>query len=600
MNQSGCSTNSQVVWPKLVDHYNTSGDIFPGINFRGVQIASDDNMLPDSQKGFAPVIHGIARGTALVSIKQNGFEIYQVTVPPGPFTINDLYAAGNNGDFRVSVKEADDSVQVYTVPFATIPILQREGHSRFAFTVGEYRNGNGLQEKPKLFQGTWIQGLPRGLTAYGGMQLAERYRAFNLGIGKNMGQLGAISFDIAHANSKLPDDSEHQGQSLRFLYNKSLNDIGTNIQLVGYRYSTQGYYDLTDTTYQRMKGYQVRTSDGIFEVKPEWTNFYNLAYSKRGRLQLSVTQQAGKNTTLYVNASHQTYWGTNNADQQVQVGLNTSAEDINWSVSYSLTKNNWQDERDQLLAFNLSVPFSHWLRSDNKSVWRNASATYSMSHDLNDRVNSMAGLYGTLLENRNLSYSVQTGYTHGGVVGTGSNSLASLNYRGGYGSANLGYSRSDGFNQLYYGVSGGMVAHANGITFGQPLNDTTVLVKAPGAANAKVENQTGVFTDWRGYAVLPYASDYRENRNGLDMTSLANNVELDDSVVSVVPTHGAVVRAEFNAHVGIKVLMTLLHEGKPLPFGAVVTSEDSKSSSIVGDNGQVYLSGMPLSGKVAA
>ncbi|MDU2716690.1 MAG: fimbria/pilus outer membrane usher protein, partial [Klebsiella michiganensis] len=90
----------------LGDSY-TNGDVFDGINFRGAQLASDDNMLPDSQKGFAPVIHGIARGTAQVSVKQNGYEIYQSTVPPGPFTINDLYAAGNGGDLQVTIKEAD-------------------------------------------------------------------------------------------------------------------------------------------------------------------------------------------------------------------------------------------------------------------------------------------------------------------------------------------------------------------------------------------------------------------------------------------------------------------------------------------------------------
>ncbi|EBX6544819.1 fimbrial biogenesis outer membrane usher protein, partial [Salmonella enterica subsp. enterica serovar Larochelle] len=37
----------------LGDSY-TNGDVFDGINFRGAQLASDDNMLPDSQKGFAP------------------------------------------------------------------------------------------------------------------------------------------------------------------------------------------------------------------------------------------------------------------------------------------------------------------------------------------------------------------------------------------------------------------------------------------------------------------------------------------------------------------------------------------------------------------
>jgi outer membrane usher protein len=63
---------------------------------------------------------------------------------------------------------------------------------------------------------------------------------------------------------------------------------------------------------------------------------------------------------------------------------------------------------------------------------------------------------------------------------------------------------------------------------------------------------------------------------------------------------GAIVRAEFKAHVGLKLLMTLTHNGKPVPFGALVTSDGSQSSSIVADNGQVYLSGMPLAGKVQA
>ena len=128
----------------LGDSY-TNGDVFDGINFRGAQLASDDNMLPDSQKGFAPVIHGIARGTAQVSIRQNGYEIYQSTVPPGPFTIDDLYAAGNGGDLQVTIKEADGSRQVFSVPWSTVPVLQREGHTRFALTAGEYRSGNSQQ-----------------------------------------------------------------------------------------------------------------------------------------------------------------------------------------------------------------------------------------------------------------------------------------------------------------------------------------------------------------------------------------------------------------------------------------------------------------------
>ena len=583
----------------LGDSY-TNGDVFDGINFRGAQLASDDNMLPDSQKGFAPVIHGIARGTAQVSIKQNGYEIYHSTVPPGPFTINDLYAAGNGGDLQVAIKEADGSVQSFTVPYSSVPVLQREGHTRYALTAGKYRSGNDLQEDPTFFQSTLMHGLPAGWTLYGGTQLADRYRAFNLGVGKNMGELGALSVDITQANAALPDDSQQQGQSVRFLYNKSLSDLGTNIQLVGYRYSTQGYYGFADTTYQRMSGHSVVTEDGPVYVKPKFTDYYNLAYSKRGKVQVSVTQQLGRTATLYLSGSRQSYWGTDNTDEQFQAGLNTAVNDINWTLSYSLTKNAWQDGRDQMLAVNVNIPFSHWLRSDSQSVWRHASASYSMSDDLNGRTSNLAGLYGTLLDDNNLSYSVQTGYASGGEGSSGGTGYAALNYRGGYGNANVGYSHSDGMKQLYYGMSGGVLANANGVTLSQPLNDTVVLVSAPGAEGTRVENQTGVRTDWRGYAVLPYATEYRENRVALDTNSLADNVDLDDAVVNVVPTHGAIVRAQFKPRVGMKLLMTLTHNGKMVPFGAMVTSTDSQNSSIVADNGLVYLSGMPLVGKVKA
>lgn len=500
----------------------------------------------------------------------------------------------------MAIKEADGSVQSFTVPYSSVPVLQREGHTRYALTAGKYRSGNDLQEDPTFFQSTLMHGLPAGWTLYGGTQLADRYRAFNLGVGKNMGELGALSVDIIQANATLPDDSQQQGQSVRFLYNKSLSDLGTNIQLVGYRYSTQGYYSFADTTYQRMSGHSVVTEDGPVYVKPKFTDYYNLAYSKLGKVQVSVTQQLGRTATLYLSGSHQSYWGTGNTDEQFQAGINTAVNDINWTLSYSLTKNAWQDGRDQMLAVNVNIPFSHWLRSDSQSAWRHASASYSMSDDLNGRMSNLAGLYGTLLDDNNLSYSVQTGYASGGEGSSGGTGYAALNYRGGYGNANVGYSHSDGMKQLYYGMSGGVLAHANGVTLSQPLNDTVVLVSAPGAEGTRVENQTGVRTDWRGYAVLPYATEYRENRVALDTNSLADNVDLDDAVVNVVPTHGAIVRAQFKPRVGMKLLMTLTHNGKMVPFGAMVTSTDSQNSSIVADNGLVYLSGMPLAGKVQA
>jgi outer membrane usher protein len=583
----------------LGDGY-TSGDVFDGVNFRGVQVATDDNMLPESQRGFAPVIHGIARGTARVTVRQNGFEVYQATVPPGPFTIDDLSGAGNGGDLQVSIQEADGTAQVFTVPYASVPGLLRQGQVRYSLMVGQYRSGNDRQEKPTFGQGTLMWGLADGWTLSGGSQLADRYQAFNLGVSKDLGILGAVSLDITQARATLPDDSTHQGQSLRFLYNKALNGWGTNLQLVGYRYSTSGYYSLADTTWGQMSGYSTATDEGIVQITPKLTDYFNLAYNKRGRLQVTVTQQVADNATLYLTGSHQTYWGIGKADEQLQAGYSGTLEDITYTLSYSLTKNAWQDGRDNMLAFNISIPFSHWLRSDSQSAFRRSSVSYSMSDDLNGRMTNQAGVYGTLLDDNNLSYNVQAGYTGGGEGTSGGTGNAALTYRGASGNANVGYSRSSGYNQLYYGLSGGVLAHENGITLSQPLNDTLILVKAPGAGNVSVENQSGIRTDRRGYAVLPFAMDYRENRVALNPNTLANNVELDEAVVSVVPNHGAVVLADFKTHVGLKVLMTLTYNGQPLPFGSVVSFDNGRSGSIVADGGQVYLTGLPPSGEVKA
>ncbi len=64
------------------------------------------------------MIHGIARGTAQVSVKQNGYDVYQTTVPPGPFTIDDINSATNGGDLQVTIKEADGSIQTLYVPYS--------------------------------------------------------------------------------------------------------------------------------------------------------------------------------------------------------------------------------------------------------------------------------------------------------------------------------------------------------------------------------------------------------------------------------------------------------------------------------------------------
>ncbi|HHQ6629761.1 TPA: fimbrial biogenesis usher protein [Serratia fonticola] len=579
----------------------TTGDVFESLGFRGIQMASDDNMLPDSQRGFAPTIRGVAKSNARVSIKQNGYEIYQTYVSPGAFEINDLYPTSSSGDLVVTVMENDGSVNRFTVPYSAVPMLLREGHVKYALTAGQYRGGSGLQDKPAYGQGTVMWGLPAGVTLYGGSQLASNYRAFAFGAGMNLGNWGAVSADITQANSILADDSSHQGQSMRFLYAKSLNDIGTNFQLLGYRYSTQGFYTLDETSYKKMSGYTVETQDGPVGTTPTYSDYYNLKYTKKGRLQISISQQLGTAGSLFLTGSRQTYWRTDETNDLLQVGYNGSWNDVSYSLTYSDNKSPGLEQADKRIAINFSLPLSKWLTGGGKgaditSSNNSAYATYSATTDMHGGTQQQAGVSGTLLSNNNLSYSVQQGYDN---RGNSANGGANLRYQSTYGNSNVGYNYSKSYQQVNYGLSGGIVAHADGVTLSQPLGDTNVLIKAPGAGSVNVENATGISTDWRGYAVVPYATTYRRNRIALDPSTLKDNADLDDAVVNVVPTQGALVRAEFATRIGVRALLTLMQSnGKPVPFGATVAHENGKGGSIVGDNGQVYLSGLPLTGNL--
>ncbi|MDI5624151.1 fimbria/pilus outer membrane usher protein, partial [Salmonella enterica subsp. enterica serovar Kentucky] len=72
----------------------TTGETFDSVNIRGARLYSDSRMLPSSQASYAPIIRGVANSNARVTITQGGYKIYETTVPPGAFIIDDLSPSG--------------------------------------------------------------------------------------------------------------------------------------------------------------------------------------------------------------------------------------------------------------------------------------------------------------------------------------------------------------------------------------------------------------------------------------------------------------------------------------------------------------------------
>lgn len=152
-------------------------------------------------KGFAPVIRGVAKSSAQVTVEQNGYTIYKTNVPAGPFAINDLYPTGGSGDLYVTIKESDGSEQHFIVPYASVPVLQREGHLKYDLTVGRTRSSDTHSAQQNFAELTALYGLV-GITAYGGIESTlsnDVYHAALIGTGLNLGDLGALSLDVTNS-----------------------------------------------------------------------------------------------------------------------------------------------------------------------------------------------------------------------------------------------------------------------------------------------------------------------------------------------------------------------------------------------------------------
>ena len=564
----------------LIGDGNTPGNFFDGLSFRGVQLSSDDAMLPDSQQGYAPTIRGVAQTNARVTVRQNGYVIYSAFVAPGAFVIDDLYPTSSSGDLEVTVAEADGRQTKYTQAFSAVPTLLREGTWRYSATVGKYRNNFGggsvlgirsSLSQPAFMQATLARGLGNEFSVYGGVLMANMYQSLLVGMGKNLRDFGAVSVDLSSARTTdrtpLNGQKTYDGQSVRFLYSKAFIGTGTNFRVAGYRYSTSGY-----RTFQEAVQMQ--------DLRP-----FESFNSRRNEVRFEVSQQIGDLGSVFASARQQSYWGTSAKDRLVQLGYSGNYKQFGYSVFYNHTTSLSRPAVRQVM-FTLSIPLGD----------TRASAMYTATRDSSDRVNQQASVYGSAFDDSRLAYSMTAGSANQGGSSSGS---ASASYLSQVGRFDAGYSKGSGYGQSTFGMSGGVLIHGGGVTLSQPLGETIGLVQAPEAGGVGVESQPGVATDGAGNAVIPNLSPYRLNRLALKTADLGDTVEVKNAATEVVPTRGAVVIAKFETSVGFRLLMTLTDQhGRMLPLGSKIENEAAQEVGIVGPDGQAFVTGAAQSGRL--
>lgn len=562
-----------------VGEYFTPSEVFDSVPFIGAQLASDDRMLPDSQRGFAPDIRGVAETNARVRVKQNNNVIYETNVAPGPFEINDLYNTGYAGDLNVEITEADGRVKSFLVPYASVSQLVRPGVSRYSVTAGQYRDED-LEKEPSFVQGTYQYGVNNYITAYTGSVIAESYLSGLGGLAFST-PVGALALDVtlSHATN-LPDSlgddqSSMSGQSYRLTYSKLLEATATNMTLAAYRFNSEDYLSLRDFA-QIWGGSDRYLNDS----------------RQRNRYQLSVNQPVGKRGSLFFSGSKQNYWNQSASDTSYQAGYNTGFEWGSIGLSVSRTQDEDGDFNNTYLL-SVSVPIG--LRSGH-SMSLSTNINYSDSQNNN----LQTSLSGTAGEQREVSYN---------VYGSGSQSDGDRSSSTGgsvtYNSPLAVYSASvsdgDGYKQGSVGARGSLVAHPGGINFSQNQSETMAVVEAKGAQGAAIASSVGAAVGDNGYAVVGGLTPYRHNEVELDPKGTSKDIELQVTSQSVAPRAGAVVMLKYPTTTGAPVLMQVMRDdGELVPLGAEVLDSKGNNLTMVGQGSKIYLRGLVPKGELIA
>nr|WP_310641015.1 fimbria/pilus outer membrane usher protein [Burkholderia cenocepacia] len=551
---------------------NTNGQYFDSVGLLGASVMTDDRMLPDSQRGYAPVIQGIAESNARVTVRQAGNVVYETTVAPGPFRIDDLYSTGYSGNLDVTITEADGRKKTMIVPYSYAPNALRAGATRYNVDVGQVSDNNlGGGTKPFLAQATIQHGFNNVVSAYGGVAATGFYVAGLSGIALNTA-IGAFSADVTYANTKLRDGPSMSGASYRIQYSNFVQATGTSFSIGAYRYSTSGYFSLRDA----------------IAAQDRSIGSANL-YRQRSQAQLTINQDLQRYGQVYATASATNFWNRPGTDTQYQIGYSKSLARVTLQITAARTQNGFGKTDNQVYA-SVSLPLGRRSYAPRLMV----SGTKASS----GRDSAAVSLSGQLDKEARMSYSINGTYNRATGMSSAASAInANFAYMGSKGQVRVSGAQGQGYTNVSGGVSGSIVVHPGGVTLGQPFYDAAAIIAAPGGAGAEVPYANGLRLDGRGYAVVPYLTPYRMNSIEVDPKGLPLDVEFKNTRVNVAPTDGAIVMAKFDVAEGRAAMIHMTDDhGKPVPFGAEVFDDKGNSVGVAGQGGNVFVRGVAESG----
>lgn len=510
--------------------------------------------LHESRSGTGDV-SGIADTQSVVQVRQSGALIYSTTVPAGPFHLSDLPLLNTRSDLQITQTDTSGSIKTWIVPASSL--LIQGGQEVPGLSIGFGRlDQDGGDLSPLL--GTVSTGwqFKSGSIVSAGLLGSDTYRAVSASLDTQplpatlVTLQGTGSQDIQHGNEGLSGNvtfSWHPVDRLSFNVNYSQ-------QSIGYReLSDAVQYDKTNVSglSSRQLGAGVSWSQDEF-----------------GALSLSWSHNTPFSRSPY--AYYSAAWNK-------RVGLATLA--ISWQHNAAVSNADYRGNTtttasEDLLYVSLNIPFgkqtlSSYVSNSSRNGAR-SGLSYRRQYD-----GSGWGLSG----DRDFSGN----YTS--ITGSGdiTNHLSQL-------SGSL--TRAGEITSWFGSSSGGVLIHKSGITASPySIGDTFGIAKVGNESNVKINTPSGpVWTDSRGYAVIPSLGAYKQSNVEVDTRSLKKSTDISNAWQETNPARGTVSQLEFGV-VSTRRVLTKISDsrGRSLPYGASVFDADGNFITITGNQGEVFI-----------
>lgn len=562
--------------------------ILDGFGYTGVKYNTDQSMLPPALQGYAPVVEGIAKTNATVTVTQNDRTIYSGFVVAGPYRINEL-TGWTTGLLTITLEYDDGTSESYTMTANSLPFLTRSGEVQYTFAVG--RPTSNHQPYGDLFgAGELSYGLRNGTSVMGGGLLSRDYLGLAAGLGQDLNAFGMASIDTAQSRATLGDGRNIRGGSYSFSWSKDFNDAGTRLSFAGYRFTERDYMSFS-TFSSRQNSEEMRKENAGEDGETAINERFNDPYSNRkNTYNLSISQQVPWLNGVSLSYSNTSYWDSRRPKEErfnLVTGRDFHVAQNRVSVTLNTSMSNVGNSSDRALFLTASMPLGSkpGTYSSSLSARMSTSSSGESQQGVEYSTSDADSSVRLGIDRASSSQILRAGYSDNRSPLVNTSLAASYTNEGDY--------------YLAGSMRGGLTVTEHGPALHASLSatDTPRILFDAGSGNEGIQlnGNNGGKTNSFGLAVASDGQAYRRMNAGVNLSTLPDDMEVQGATIyTPTLTEGAIGYYKLDVLRGAKAFISIdFPDGMDTPIAAdIVRTDDEKAVGMVGHEGLSYVSGV--------